>query len=179
MDINQIIKQRRSIFPKDFSGGIVNDEIVNQLLENAHWAPSHRSTFAWKFRVFKGESKDRLFDYWLSKALPTKYEKINFNRTQTSHVIIISALDKELNPIEEEMASTACAVQNMYLSLVQFPNVGGYWGSGNGIYEPHFADFVGMEENEFCMGYFMIGMVENKRTDANRPNYKDNVEWVK
>lgn len=179
MDINQIIRQRRSIFPREYTGEIIEDNIIETLLENAHWAPSHGSTLAWRFRVFKEDSKDKLFDYWLSHSMPTKYKKINFNRIQTSHVIIISVIDKGINPIEEEMASTACAVQNIYLSLSQFPNVGGYWGTGNGIYKPHFAKFIGMDENEICMGYFMLGHVKEKRSSASRPSYAENVIWMK
>jgi len=177
MDINQIIKQRRSTFPKEFTGEIIEKEVIEQLLENAHWAPSHRLTLAWTFRVYEGESKNKLFDFWRNTAIPTKHEKIDFNKKQTSHVIVVTVHDKEQNPLEEEIASTACAVQNIYLSLSQFPDVGGYWGSGNGIYEPHFHEFIHAEEDEFCMGYFLLGKVKNKRKEANRSDYKNNVIW--
>ena len=178
MDINQIIKERRSIFPKEFTGEIIEDDVIETLLQNAHWAPSHRSTLAWRFRVYKGASKDKLFEFWRSNAIPTKYKKIDFNKEKTSHAIIISAVDTGKNPYEEELASTACAVQNIYLSLSQFPEVGGYWGTGNGIYQPHFETFTKMEENEFCMGYFLLGKVKNKRKESERINYKNNVIWV-
>lgn len=149
MDINQIIKARRSIFPKEFTGETIDKEIIEQLLENAQWAPSHNSTYAWRFRVYSGESKEELFAFWRSHALPTKYEKIEFNREKTSHVLIITVMDMDVNPLEEEIASNASAVQNIYLSLSQYPDVGGYWGTGNGIYEPHFHEFIDSEENEY------------------------------
>ena len=38
MDINQIIKERRSTFPKEFNGEVIDDSVIEQLLENAQWA---------------------------------------------------------------------------------------------------------------------------------------------
>jgi nitroreductase len=178
-DINQIIRERRSIFPKEFTGKKVDDDIIHQLLENAQWAPSHRSTFAWRFMVYTGDAKNKLFDYWLTHAKEEKIEKITLNKNRTSHVIILVVQDKKINPYQEEVSSVACAVQNIYLSLTQYPNVGGYWGSGNGTYTDEFAQFLKLSSTESCMGYFLIGDVENKRTAASRPPVENNVIWVK
>lgn len=178
-DINQIIEERRSIFPREYTGERVSDDVIHQLLKNAHCAPSHRSSFAWKFLIFADEAKVKLFEYWQKNAPNNKIEKLKNNCTKTSHLIIIVAQDKGKNPLEEEKASVACAVQNMYLSLSQYPNVGGYWGSGNGCYSQEFAKFLSLNENEHCMGYFILGSVKNKRTKAERPPFNSNVTWVK
>ena len=37
---NQMIASRRSIYPKDYKNEKIEDEIVWQILKNAHWAPT-------------------------------------------------------------------------------------------------------------------------------------------
>ena len=54
-EINQLIKNRRSVFPKQYTGNKVDDAIVKQILENANWAPTHGKTEPWRFFVFSGE----------------------------------------------------------------------------------------------------------------------------
>jgi nitroreductase len=57
---NQLIKSRRSVFPKDYTGEKVDDAIVRQMLENANWAPTHKLTEPWRFVVFTGEGLKKL-----------------------------------------------------------------------------------------------------------------------
>jgi nitroreductase len=38
-DVNRLMRERRSVFPRDYSGEKVKDEIIQQMLENATWAP--------------------------------------------------------------------------------------------------------------------------------------------
>ena len=45
MDItsfNQIITSRRSVLPKDYEAGKIDDQIIWQILKNANWAPTHK-----------------------------------------------------------------------------------------------------------------------------------------
>ena len=47
MDItsfNQIIASRRSVFPKDYDTGKIDNHIIWQILKNANWAPNHKMT---------------------------------------------------------------------------------------------------------------------------------------
>src|SRR5882672_5386437 len=62
-DVNQLIRTRRSVFPKDYTGEKVGEEIVRQMLENANWAPSHKLTEPWRFVVFSGEGLRKLAEF--------------------------------------------------------------------------------------------------------------------
>ena len=53
MNIKEAIAKRRAIYPKEFNGEIIEDTIVQDLLENAHKAPSHGNTRPWQFKVLK------------------------------------------------------------------------------------------------------------------------------
>lgn len=52
------IQSRSSI--KKFSDAIVARELLEKCLESATWAPNHRMTEPWQFRVLAGESRIRL-----------------------------------------------------------------------------------------------------------------------
>ena len=46
--INDLIRRRRAIFPKSYlPNQPVSREIIEQLLENANWAPTHKLTEPW------------------------------------------------------------------------------------------------------------------------------------
>ena len=59
-EITEIIKNRRTIYPKFFTSRKVHKEIVEHLLNNATWAPTHGNTQPWRFKVFMGESRSKL-----------------------------------------------------------------------------------------------------------------------
>ena len=59
-EITDIIKNRRTIYPKFFSSRKVHKEIIEHLLNNATWAPTHGNTQPWKFQVYMGDSREKL-----------------------------------------------------------------------------------------------------------------------
>lgn len=49
--VSELIAKRRSIFPRDFTGEAVPREVIEQMLEAANWAPTHKKTQPWRFVV--------------------------------------------------------------------------------------------------------------------------------
>ena len=64
--INNIIKNRRSVFPFQYNDSDVSNEIIQNLLNNANMAPTHRLTQPWRFKVLQKKAKNKLGDF-LSK----------------------------------------------------------------------------------------------------------------
>lgn len=58
--MKNIISQRRSIFPAQFSDQKVSKQKIEALLESAHLAPTHRKTEPWRFKVFQNSAKELL-----------------------------------------------------------------------------------------------------------------------
>lgn len=58
--LKQIIEQRRSIFPKDYSDTVISQEILDEILHSASLAPNHKRTKPWRFKIFRGEQKAKL-----------------------------------------------------------------------------------------------------------------------
>ena len=58
--LNDIIRNRRSVYPNQFNGKTVSNEVIIELLLNANTAPTHRMTQPWFFKVFSEKSKLKL-----------------------------------------------------------------------------------------------------------------------
>ena len=189
MNINELIKKRRSIFPTMYSGEKVEDSIVNQMLENAHWAPSHKRTFPWYFNVYSGPSLGELANFQ-SELYKKKTEEegtfseANYKKMKTkpllaSHIIAIGMKrdPKESVPEIEEIEAVACAVENMYLTAAAY-EIGVYWGSGGITYWKEANSFFGLGEKDILLGFMYIGKPKDEKWPlGNRPNIKDHVRW--
>ena len=58
--LKQIIESRKSTYPKDYTGEEISQEILDEILNSAQFAPNHKKTKPWRFRVFRGEEKQQL-----------------------------------------------------------------------------------------------------------------------
>ena len=153
--INKLIQNRRSLYPAVYSDETVDDTIIEAILENANWAPTHKLTQPWRFTVFSGEGLKKLADFQADlyrKVTETdgsfdqkKYEKLQKKPLLCSHIIAIGMKrdSKERVPEIEEVMATACAVQNMYLTASAY-GVGGYWGTGGITYYEEAKSFFGL-----------------------------------
>ncbi len=185
--INEIIRSRRSIFPPQYNDKPVSKAFIQNLLENANWAPTHRLTQPWRFKVVQGEAKDRLGKF-LSDTYtditsnedfsPFKHKKI-LNNCKSASAILIICMQRDLKeriPEWEEIASTAMAVQNMWLTC-SADGVGCYWSSPKLI--NYMGDFCDFEEGERCLGFFYIGN-HNQEEDviSKREPIEDKIKWL-
>jgi len=188
-EINQIIKNRRSIFPAMYSGKPVADEIIQQLLENANWAPTHRHTEPWRFKVFTGKALERLGNcladlykqYTPAEKYSTKkHEKTARKPQKCSHVIAICMQrdSEERVPEWEEMCAVACAVQNMWLTTQAY-DLGAYWSSPGTIKREEMRSFLKLDEGEKCLGFFYVGHYVGDEVAAKRGAIEEKVVWVR
>ena len=61
--LDGLIHNRRSIKPENFNSIPVEDAIVQQMLENARWAPTHARTEPWHFTVFTANGLRKFADF--------------------------------------------------------------------------------------------------------------------
>ncbi len=186
--LNEIIRNRRSIFPAQYNDKPITDAFIKSLLENANWAPSHRLTEPWRFKVVQGETKDRLGKF-LSDTYtditpdkdfsPFKHKKILKNCKAASAIIAICMKrdPKKRIPEWEEIASTAMAVQNMWLTC-SANEVGCYWSSP--VLINYVGDFFDLEDEERCLGFFYLGNYDTDESISSKRNpIEDKVKWYK
>lgn len=188
MNIHETIKNRRSIFATAFTGEKIKKEIIQQLLENANWAPSHKNTEPWRFKVYSGNTLNGLVDTFIQqykastleeKQNISKISKLEEQKQKVSHLLVIICEFSGLVPQMEEIAATACAVQNMYLSLNDL-NIAGYWSTGNGTFSNEMRDYFQLKENQLLMGYFYLGILDSTLPKPNprKKAIEEKVEWM-
>lgn len=185
--VNHLIRSRRSISPSSFvPGKEIPKAIIEDILENANWAPTHRMTEPWRFKVMTGSSLEKLSEYlgdYYQKNTPTeKYSEMKHKKTmkkplQSACVIAICMQrdPKESVPVEEEIASVAMAVQNMWLSCSAH-GIGTYWSSPKSMYNAD--EFLGLQEGERCLGMMYMGYYEPDGRQGKRQAIQEKVKWM-
>ncbi|WHF52983.1 nitroreductase [Chryseobacterium gotjawalense] len=163
--LKNIIEKRRSIFPKSYSTEEIEDGVLAEIVNSANFAPSHKRTKPWRLKVFRGEEKnqlgEKLAEIYKQTANPEtflekKYLDISDKVAKSNAVITICVNFSGLVPEWEEIAATAMSVQNMYLTATAH-EVGCYWSTPGMI--NHLNDFLGLAENQKCIGLFYLGKV--------------------
>lgn len=186
--VNEIIRNRRSIYTNMFSGEKVDDLIINEMLENANWAPTHKLTEPWRFVVFKEDGLKKIGDFQadLYKQKNShnfneeNYRKLKNKPLECSHVIAIGMKrdEKESIPQVEEVCATACAVQNMWLTASTH-QIGCYWSTGGVTFYEDAKPFFGLGEKDLLLGFLFVGMPKSKKWPGGRRKpVGDKVKWV-
>ena len=185
---NELVKNRRSTFPKQFiPGKQISNDIIEQILINATWAPNHGQTEPWHFTVFSGKGLEKLasFQSEFYKANAGEnfkedtYSKLQSNPLLASHIIAIGmkrTTTKRIPEIED-IEAVACAVQNIYLSVTAY-GLGGYWTTGGVTYKEEAKSFFGLGEEDKLLGFFYIGEIATASAPAKRSPLEEKVTWV-
>ncbi|MEP7278862.1 MAG: nitroreductase [Bacteroidota bacterium] len=187
--LNSLIQTRRSTFPKQYlPGKQIDDAIIDQLLENANWAPTHKQTEPWRFTVFTGEGLKTFAGLQASvykNAAGSAYKEENFQKLLAtpllaSHIISIGMkrhADKNI-PELEEIAAVACAVQNMYLTAAAY-NIGCYWTTGGVTFNEAAKPFFDLEPADKLMGFFYTGVIAQASPPGKRGPVQEKTKWIK
>lgn len=187
MDILELIKTRRAIFPAQFNERIIEKSDIETLLEAANWAPSHKKTEPWRFKIMQGARLEKLGDHLAmtyeaitseEKYSAFKRNKVKENPAKSAVVIAICMQRdiKERVPEWEEVAATAMAVQNLWLTAHSL-GIGGYWSSPG--LKDYMGDFLSLAEGEKCLGFFYLGYVdEAMENTSKRGPLSEKVTWM-
>jgi nitroreductase len=188
-EINHLMKNRRSVFPDQFEAGKhIPDETVEQILENARWAPNHGQTEPWHFVVFTGGGLKTLADFQSQlykqtageKFKETSYLKMQRNPLLASHVIALCMKrdPAKKHPEIEEIAAVACAVENIYLSVTAF-GLGGYWTTGGVTYNEKAKPFFSLGEDDRLLGFFYLGHIAVPSPAGKRKPLEQKMVWIR
>ena len=187
-EITDIIKDRRTIYPEQFSDRKVHREQIEKILNNAIWAPTHGNTQPWRFKVFTENGLIRLSDF-LSKWYIDHTSEEDFNtakftklreRPLNSSVVIAVCMSrqKEQKISElEEVEAVACAIQNMHLTCTAY-GLGGFWSSPKAMYSSEMNTFLSIEPQDKCVALFYIGYPAIEWPKAHRKPLEYLTEWI-
>lgn len=192
-EVSKIIRGRRSMFGGQFKeNDPVDDTIIEEMLENANWAPTHKLTQPWRFIVYTGEGLKKFGQYqaelYKTRAekngtpfIEATYQKFLDNPQKASHMIAILMKRTEGSglPVMEEIAAVAMAVQNMYLTASAH-GLAAYWGTGGPTFWPEAREDFGLEGEDMLMGFFYVAKPATDQWPAGkREPIADKVGWIR
>lgn len=186
---DRLIKNRRSIFPQDYTGEKIDDLIVKKILETALWAPSHKMTQPWRFVVFAGiglsvlaESQAAIYKK-VTSADGTfneqKYQNLLTKPLLSSHIIAVLMKRDENASIREveEIGAVFCAIENIYLAATAF-GVAGYLSTGGITYFEESKELFELGKDDRLIGFFHLGIPSRVPSTLKRKSYEEVVKWV-
>ena len=186
-EITEIIRNRRTIYPEQFSDRKVHKEQIELILQNAQWAPTHGNTQPWRFHVFMDQSKERLSQFLGTTYLAltpkelqndAKLAKLMRRPILSSAVIAVSMarqIEKKIPEIEE-VEAVACAIQNMHLTCTAY-DIGLFWSSPKLIYSKEMNDFLGLSEDDKCLGLIYLGYPNIEWPESHRIPLEYHTQW--
>jgi len=185
---NRLVMDRRSVFPRQFdTTKKVPDDVIQQIVLNATWAPNHGQSEPWFFKIFAGNGlqtfahiqsslyKEEAGDLFNND----KFLKLQQQPLLASHIISIGmkrTTGKQIPEIED-IEAVACAVQNIYLSVAAY-GLGGYWTTGGVTYLDKAKYHFGLAAPDKLLGFFYIGYVAIPSPKGKRKPIEEKVEWV-
>ena len=185
--IDQLIRRRRAIYPKTYlPGKPIARDLIERLLENANWAPTHKMTEPWRFRVFHSEESRRqlgayLVDYYQKNTAQDEFsaekmKKMADNPLRSGAVIAICIQPDPTAglPEWEEVAAVACAVQNMWLTCTEI-GLGCYWSTPSAILQA--KDLLQLQPDERCLGLFYLGWHDLPELPGKRGPVENKTRW--
>ena len=184
--VSRVIRSRRTIKPHNYSDRPVQKEFIEEIIENANWAPSHGRTYPWRFFIHGLEARESLAD-----TLGTIYceitSKEGFRENKlaglkqnilNAPVTITIALERDktgkITEIDEVMA-VACAVQNMALTATAF-GLGGFWSTNIAATSDLYREHLGLSDGDKALGLFFIGYPRSW-PDADRGPISNISKW--
>lgn len=189
-ELNNLISERRSVFQNDYSGEIVDDSIIEQMLENANWAPTHKLTEPWRFIVFTGEGLKKLATVQAEfyKKYTTgdgsfkeeRYQNLLRKPMLSSHIIVVGMKRDENKSVPEieEIGAVFCAVQNIYLTATAY-RVGCYLSTGGITHFEGAQEVLGFDKEDKLIGFIHVGIPKSAPHPGRRKPVADKVAWVK
>lgn len=157
----EIIKSRRTIHL--YEDRPVSTEIIQEAVEAAHYAPNHKLTWPWRFRLIGPETKAKLNEMAirlkagtqpLEGALLEKFQK----KIIFPQVIVVSQV-KSNDPFQskEDYAAVSCAIQNFSLALAAH-NIGSKWSTSSMIQHAKAYELAQIDSTlEEIVGFIWFG----------------------
>lgn len=188
-EINELIRNRRTIFPEQFSERKVHREQIEVMLNNAQWAPTHGNTQPWRFNVFMEDGLSTLSQFLGATYLKltpedqqndAKLGKLIRRPLLASAVIAVSMKRQAEEKIMEieEIEAVACAIQNMHLTCTAY-GIGGFWSTPKLIYSSEMNEFLNLGEKDKCLGLFYVGYPSIEwPTITHRKPIEYNTKWI-
>lgn len=185
-ELSEIIKNRRATPPRFLVKKEISRDKILELLESANWAPSHKKTEPWRFKVYTGVAKIQLSDKINSVLLseieagaeinPQKVVKLK-GILESVPVVISVIMERDIAeriPEWEEIAAVSMAVQNMWLKATAM-GLGAFWATPKFL--PLLNDILELKLGQKSLGFFYVGEIALDYPPQGRGAVEAKVKW--
>ena len=147
MDVDTAIRMRRT--HKQYGSEPVSEAVVRELVDLARWAPNHKVTNPWRFRLLGPEMRARI-----DELVPAS-EVMKLRRAPT--LVLVTAVPSE-DPVlaEEDVRATAAATYAMLLGATQ-RGLASYWRTPSCFGEQSIRELLGLAVNEVVVALVHLG----------------------
>lgn len=185
MDLYEAIISRRST--KRFTEEPPPKEVLEKALESACWAPSHRNSQPWEFRVLTGEAKRSLCDVYASQIMShpkmpeeKKAKKAGFAKDFGGARVIVLALcriSENAADDYENAEALGAAMQNFALAL-QNEGLTTIWLTPSILLNnKHVKEMFKVADDQRIAGIFPVGYSSDKPQVKLRTPLSEKMIW--
>ncbi|MEM7161513.1 MAG: nitroreductase [Bacteroidota bacterium] len=187
-EIKELIKDRRTVYPVQYSKRSIHKEIIEELLNSAIWAPTHGMSQPWRFKVYRNEGLQKLSEMLMKEyhiAVPkadrkkAKEQKMEQRPLNSSAAIFVTMERPEEKRIHEydEMFACAAAIQNILLHATAH-GIGSFWSTPGFIRSEGFRERQGLSQDDWVMGIIYLGYPEGDWPKGQRKPIEYVTEWI-
>ena len=168
MDVETAIRSRRT--HKQFGREPVDEADVRELLDLARFAPNHKLTQPWRFRLLGRETRRQL-----DEAVGEK-EAMKLGRAPTL-VLATALLSGDPRTDKEDLHATACAVYAVLLGATA-RGLASYWRSPAVLRTARGREAVGIVDGERVLALLHFGPPEREPAPRERKTTESYVEFL-
>jgi nitroreductase len=147
VDVERAIRRRRT--HKQYGSEPVPEETVRELVDLARWAPNHKLTNPWRFRLLGPETRARV------EAVAGEKEAAKLRRAPTL-VLVTTVASADPDLAEEDALATACAAYAMLLGATA-RGLASYWRTPACFREAAVRGVLGVADDERLIALVHLG----------------------
>ena len=185
MDIISAIKNRQSVKAALLAEPAPSDDELRDLLEAGMSAPDHGAIRPWRFKVIRGDDRERLADL-MEAALKVKepdadadaIAAIRSKPMRSPLIVAICAVITENHPKVppvEQVVATACATQNILQAIDASP-FGGVLLTGWAAQHEVVKEGLGLAPKDEIIGFLYMGTPTEELRAKKRPGVEPFIE---
>jgi nitroreductase len=148
MELEQAIRTRRT--HKAYAPEPLDRTTLDELFELARWAPNHKLTNPWRFRVVGPAALERL-----KTAADDPVAAAKLDRAPT--LVLVSATQSGDPVMDEEDMLAAAAAAYIVLLAAHGRGLAGYWRTPGVLRTPEGRAALGVPDDEHVLGLLHLG----------------------
>ena len=185
MELKTVIKNRRSI--RKYKNLDVSNEIIEDLINHARFAPSAKNRQPWKFMIVKDKIKNEIADIMLEKEKKSKVSlerkiynanssvKATANIMKQAPILILVFKPKEDNWLIGDSLSIGAAIEHICLRATDL-GLGSLWIRDIVYTQKDIANLVGKSDMELISA-ISIGYSDEFPKKRTRKKLNEVLEW--